>query len=179
MMKPLFKLDELTWREDPILLDVESIKGLVESSTFFSPEELQIAVELIQERLSKGMYSGYHFLFSERAGAVIGYACYGPIPGTRDSHDLYWIAVKNDQRGFGLGKVILKRVEQKIGALGGRKIYVETSSRDQYKPTQAFYSKCGYKKEAVFRDFYSAGDDKIIYVKTLSHQDGDGFGGSI
>jgi D-alanine-D-alanine ligase len=167
MIMPLLILDELTWREDPIPLDVESIKGLVESSTFFCSEELQIAVELVQERLAKGICSGYHFLFSEQAGAVIGYACFGPIPGTRDSHDLYWIAVKNDQRGFGLGKVILKRVEQKVTTLGGKKIYVETSSRNQYKPTQAFYTKCGYKKEAVFKDFYSPGDDKIVYVKTL------------
>ena len=168
MMKPPFRLDELTWREDPIALDVESIKGLVESSTFFSSEELQIAVELVQERLVKGICSGYYFLFSERAGVVIGYACFGPIPGTRDSHDLYWIAVKNDQRGFGLGKTILRKAEQKMGALGGKKVYVETSSRDQYKSTQAFYGACGYRIEAVLPNFYSLGDDKMIYVKTLS-----------
>ena len=98
---------------------------------------------------------------------MIGYACFGPIPGTKQSYDLYWIAVENDVRGSGLGKEILGKAEQRISELGGKRIYVETSSREQYKPTQAFYSKCGYAKEAVLNDFYSPGDDKSIYVKAM------------
>ena len=98
---------------------------------------------------------------------MIGYACFGPIPGTKESYDLYWIAVENEVRGSGLGKEILGKAEQGISELGGKRIYVETSSREQYEPTQAFYSKCGYEMEAVLKDFYSPGDDKIIYVKVI------------
>ena len=160
--------DLLNWRNEPFSSDIENIRRIVDSTDFFSAQERSIAVELVEERLAKGISSGYHFLFVEKGGAVIGYACFGPIPGTADSYDLYWIVVRNDHRGLGLGKVIMGKTEQKIGALGGKNIYVETSSRHQYRPTQAFYSKCGYNKEAVLRDFYSFGDDKIIYVKTLS-----------
>ena len=164
----LIKDDLLNWRDEPLSSDIENIRRIVRSTDFFSRQERSIAVELAEERLTKGISSGYHFLFAEGEGTVIGYTCFGPIPGTKDSYDLYWIAVRNDHRGFGLGKAIIGKTEQKIGALGGKNIYVETSSRHQYKPTQAFYSKCGYKKEAVLKDFYSLGDDKIIYVKTLS-----------
>jgi ribosomal protein S18 acetylase RimI-like enzyme len=167
-MRDVIKENLLSWREEPLSSDVESIRKIVDSTDFFSREERSMAVELAEERLLKGLSSGYYFLFVEEHKEVIGYACFGPIPGTRDSFDLYWIAVRNDQRGFGLGKVILGKAEQKIDTLGGKKIYIETSSRDQYKPTQAFYNRCGYKKEAVLPDFYSLGDDKIIYVKTLS-----------
>ena len=178
-MKDVIKEDLLNWREEPLSSDVESIRKIVGSTDFFSLEERSIAVELAEERLLKGLSSGYYFLFAEEQKDVIGYACFGPIPATRDSFDLYWIAVRNDQRGFGLGKAILVKAEQKIGTLGGKKIYVETSSRDQYQPTQAFYTKCGYKKEAVLKDFYSPGDDKIVYVKPLSHLDANMTGGSI
>jgi ribosomal protein S18 acetylase RimI-like enzyme len=167
-MKDVIKEDLLNWREEPLSSDVESIRKIVGSTDFFSLEERSIAVELAEERLLKGLSSGYYFLFAEEHKDVIGYACFGPIPGTRDSFDLYWIAVRNDQRGFGLGKTILRKAEQKMGALGGKKVYVETSSRDQYKSTQAFYGACGYRIEAVLPNFYSLGDDKMIYVKTLS-----------
>jgi len=45
---------------------MDSVRGIVESSGFFSAEEVEIAVQLVQERLTKGIQSGYHFLFAER-----------------------------------------------------------------------------------------------------------------
>jgi D-alanine-D-alanine ligase len=177
--RDVIKDDLLNWREEPLSSDIESIRQIIGSTDLFSHQERSIAVELAEERLSKGLSSGYYFLFAEAEGIVIGYACFGPIPGTEDRFDLYWIAVRNDQRDLGLGKAILRKAEEKIGALEGKKIYVETSSRGQYKPTQRFYRRCGYKKEAVLKDFYSPGDDKIIYVKTLLQQEGEGAGRSL
>ena len=158
---------EIVWREEPLCTDLEIIREIVESSGFFSVQETRIAVELVEERLNKGTSSGYCFLFAENREKVLGYSCFGPIPCTENSYDLYWIAVKNELRGLGLGEEILKRTEEKIRLSGGNRIYVETSSRAQYGPTQAFYTKCGYSKEAVIKDFYSKGDDKIIYVRFL------------
>jgi hypothetical protein len=51
--------------------------------------------------------------------------------------------------------------------MGGKRIYVETSSREQYRPTRSFYSCCGYCKEATLEDFYSSGDHKVIYLRML------------
>lgn len=166
--KKSMSLPGIVYREEPLPSDLQGVRKIVASSNFFSKEELDIAFELVEERLLKGVSSGYHFLFAENGeGQMIGYACFGSIPGTRESYDLYWIAVENDVRGSGLGKEILGKVEQRIVALGGKRIYVETSSREQYEPTRAFYSKCGYLKEAELKDFYSPGDAKSIYVKAL------------
>jgi hypothetical protein len=49
----------------------------------------------------------------------------------------------------------------------GRRIYIETSSQAKYAPTREFYRRCGYEPEAVLKDFYADGDDKLIYVKAL------------
>jgi ribosomal protein S18 acetylase RimI-like enzyme len=160
-------LQDITWREEPLATDMETVREIVVSSGFFSDAEIEVAVELVQERLNKGLSSGYYFLFAERGGKVIGYSCFGPIPCTAESYDIYWIAVREDLRRSGLGARILNRVEQKISSMGGKRIYVETSSRDQYKPTQSFYKKCGYREEALLKDFYSPGDQKVIYLKLL------------
>ena len=158
---------EITYREDVRPSDRDHVQHLVHSSGFFSKEEIDIAVELVEERLSKGLQSGYHFLFGERSGDMIGYTCFGPIPGALNRYDLYWIVVHNDFRRLGTGKSLMARTEEIIQKLGGQRIYIDTSARDQYRPTGLFYDCCGYRKEAVLKDFYERGDDKIIYLKTI------------
>jgi ribosomal protein S18 acetylase RimI-like enzyme len=124
-------------------------------------------VELIEERLVKGLRSGYHFLFAEQNGQVLGYTCFGPIACTIASYNFYWIVVHNNARGRGIGKELLRRSEEIIAAQGGERLYIETASRDQYNPTRRFYFDCGYRKEALLEDFYAPGDGKVIYVKVL------------
>ena len=157
----------ISYRDRPIPSDVDSIRNIVRSSGFFSSEEVEMAVELLQENLSRGESSGYYFSFVEISERVVGYSCYGPIPCTKESYDLYWIAVLHEFRGRGIGRDLLQRTEEKIGEMGGKRIYVDTSSREQYEPTRSFYRAGGYEQEAVLKDFYSPGDDKVIYVKQL------------
>ncbi len=155
----------MTYRENVTPDDCEHVRQIVTSTGFFSEAEIDIAVELVEERLAKGTGSDYDFLFAEQQGNVIGYTCFGHIDGTEASYDLYWIAVHQDARGNGLGKTLLRKSEEMIAARGGQRVYIETSSREQYVPTRAFYLRCGYRQEALLEDFYGPGDGKVIYVK--------------
>lgn len=168
MKEPAKHLGSLVFRENPKPSDSEDILDIVRSSSFFSPEECGIAVELIEERWRMGEASGYFFLFAEKEERVIGYTCFGPIPGTRESYDLYWIAVHQDYRGAGLGKKLLDRSEELMTAKGCGRIYIETSCRELYTPTRQFYEKCGYRAEAILKDYYAPGDSKAIYLKELT-----------
>jgi len=143
------------------------VREIVESSGFFYPYEVDVSVELVEERLQKGISTGYHFLFAEREERVLGYSCFGPIACTLGSYDLYWIAVRDDCRGLGLGGALLARTERKVREQGGCRLYAETSSRTQYEPTRRFYQRCDYREEAVLADFYAPGDHKVIFVKVL------------
>jgi ribosomal protein S18 acetylase RimI-like enzyme len=154
---------KLIFRYEPTVEDVESVKEIVISTNFFQDHEIPVAVELVQERLEKGLESGYRFIFASIEGKTIAYACYGEIPCTKGSYDLYWIVTHNDYRGKGIGKAIMAEVEKQIKCIGGRVIYIETSSKPQYKPTRQFYENYGCVTEAVLKDFYDYGDDKIIY----------------
>jgi GNAT superfamily N-acetyltransferase len=147
--------------------DSDLVRDIATSTGFFRPDEIGIAVELVEERLRVGLASGYHFIFAERDRRVLGYSCYGPVPLTLHSYDIYWMAVRKEEQGAGIGKMLLERSEAAIGELGGRRIYIETSSKELYSGTRRFYERCGYRAEATLREFYSPGDDKLIYVKAI------------
>jgi D-alanine-D-alanine ligase len=147
--------------------DPGHVRAIVAASGFFTPAETAVAVELVEERLLRGAASGYFFIFAEAQGRVVGYACYGPVPATLTTWDLYWIAVDPERRRGGLGRALLTRAEQAIAAAGGRDVYIETSSRGLYGPTREFYLAAGYRLAAEFADFYAPGDGKLVYVKRL------------
>ncbi len=109
----------ITYREEVVPPDRHHVRRIVESSGYFHPAEVQVAVELVEERLAKGAASGYHFVFADRGERTIGYTCYGPIAATAGSFDLYWIAVDQANRGKGLGGALLAYTEQRIRASGG------------------------------------------------------------
>jgi ribosomal protein S18 acetylase RimI-like enzyme len=157
-----FTFRDQVWDDDPA-----AIRRIVADTGFFNEAELDIAMELVAERLQKGRSSGYEFCFAQAGSTLAGYACFGPIAGTLASFDLYWIAVAPGFQGRGLGQALLARAERAIAAAGGQRVYIETSSRAQYRDTRAFYGRCGYRLEAVLADFYAPADDKLILVRQL------------
>jgi ribosomal protein S18 acetylase RimI-like enzyme len=157
-------------RDDVRPGDEAAVRRIVGSTGFFHAAEIEIAAELVRERQLRGLASGYRFLFAESVAddRVVGYSCFGEIPCSIGSYDLYWIAVDATAQRHGLGRRLLAVTEDVVRALGGRRIYIETSGRAQYRPTQAFYERCGYRLEAELADFYAPGDPKLIYVRSLA-----------
>ncbi len=164
------QLHGVTWRTEPRPEDPERVGRLVDLTGFFHPEEIQVAMELVRERLAKGASCGYEFILAEQYGRLVGYTCFGPIACTRGSFDLYWIAVHPDFQRKGLGRRLIRDTEARIRKAGGNRIYVDTSQRDQYASTRTFYEACGYRLETVLKDFYAPEDGKVIYCKVLSKQ---------
>jgi acetoin utilization deacetylase AcuC-like enzyme/GNAT superfamily N-acetyltransferase len=158
-------MNDLRWRYALQPEDPGRIRRLVASTGFFNPEEVEVAEELVRERLAKADASGYYFVIAEHQGRMAGYTCYGPIAGSANSFDLYWIAVHPEYQRRGLGRRLLQESERLIYAAGGRRIYIETSQRSDYASTRIFYETCGYILEANLKDFYAPGDSKAIYCK--------------
>ncbi len=160
-------MPEPTFREHVQERDADDVRDIVASTGFFSDEEADVAVELVREHLHKGPASGYLFVFAEVDGRTVGYACYGPVPCTLNTFDLYWIAVRTDTRGRGLGRALLGQVEERLRGPGRAKLVAETSSRPQYAPTRNFYLACGFEEEARIRDYYAPGEDVLYFTKSL------------
>jgi GNAT superfamily N-acetyltransferase len=157
----------LTFRTTPEQKDINRVREIIESTGFFYDFETDIACELVDERLKGGESTGYHFVFAEADGLTVAYSNFGHIDMTKSCFDLYWIVTHNDFRGKGIGKELLEETYRQARKMGCTKIIAETSGRDQYKPTHEFYIRAGYLLEAVIKDYYDMGDDKLIYTKRL------------
>lgn len=154
-------------REEVVPRDRDGVRVIVENTGFFRPDEVAIAVELVEEHLARGAASGYNFVFAELSDELAGYACYGPIACTVASFDLYWIAVDTRWQRHGIGRMLVEAVESRIAAIGGARIYIDTSGQAKYASTRAFYERSGFRCDARLPDFYAPGDDRVIYVKVL------------
>jgi len=159
----------ITFRTAVKFEDIEDVTEIVRSTNFFREDEVLVARELVEEAFHKGKESGYEFIFAEVNGRTIAYSCYGLIPCTLKSYDLYWIATHNDFRGKGIGRIVLEKTEEAVMQLGGKTVYVETSSKEQYVSTRVFYEKNNYILKAQFEDFYDIGDDKCVYIKVVNN----------
>ncbi len=155
------------YRDDVRPDDCHAVRALVTGTGYFLTDEIDLAAELVEERLSHGAASGYDFVFAEIGKSLVGYACYGPIPCTRASFDLYWIAVDPQHQRNGIGRSLVAAVQQRVLARGGERIYIDTSGKDQYLPTRSFYERNGFYCDARLKDFYAPGDDRVIYAKVL------------
>ena len=62
---------------------------------------------------------------------------------------------------------MMKHIELLLKQKGGRILIVETSSDDAQIAARNFYKKIGYTQEAVIRDFWKDGEDKIVFWKRL------------
>ena len=157
----------LTFRTTPEKRDIQRIREIVESTGFFYDFETDVAVELVEERLRDGESTGYHFVFAEVDGVTAAYSCFGHIEMTKSCFDLYWIVTHHDFRGKGVGKKLLDKTYEEARKMGCKIIIAETSGREHYAPTRAFYVSAGYTLEATIKDYYDDGDDKLMYTKRI------------
>lgn len=146
--------------------DREPLAALIRRIETFSPQEVEVAIELVDIALTAGS-KDYTILVADRGGQLVGYVCYGPTPMTEDSYDLYWIASAPEVRGQGVGAALVSGMEGDLRRRKGRLIRVETSATEAYGPTRGFYASMKYMEEARIRDFYKVGDDLIILTKRM------------
>lgn len=100
------------------------------------------------------------------AGPVaIGYCA--PERMTEGTWNMLLIAVDPARQGEGIGAAIMGETERRLTKAGHRILLVETSGLPEFEATRAFYRGLGYYEEARIRDFYQAGEDKVVFRKAL------------
>jgi ribosomal protein S18 acetylase RimI-like enzyme len=147
--------------------DKASVMAILKQTEFFRPEELKVAEEVFDDAIADGCDGDYQSFVATDGHKTIGWVCFGPTPCTAGTFDIYWVAVDRAEQNRGVGTSLVQYATALIKNRKGRMITVDTSGSDRYLPSRGFYEKLGYCKEACIKDFYSAGDDKIIYIKHL------------
>jgi len=126
-----------------------------------------IAVELLDDSLAGD--GDYRFLGAYEGDELVGYVCWGPVPGTAGTYDLYWLVVDPARQCSGVGTRLVEAVEHRLISDGARLVVVETSSLPEYASTRAFYERRGYTRGATVPGYYAPGDDLVIYRKDLAN----------
>ncbi len=101
------------------------------------------------------------------ADEALGAAYYVPEPLTEGTWNVLMICVDPAAHGQGIGTLLMRHVEGELSGKGARVLLVETSSTPGFARTRGFYDMLGYDREARIRDYYAAGDDKVIFLKAL------------
>jgi ribosomal protein S18 acetylase RimI-like enzyme len=149
----------------------EEIGRIAAEVGVFDEEEVATVYELFDEYVGDPVGSGYYFLSYRQDGHTLGFACYGPTPLTEGTYDLYWICTARQVHQQGIGRALLRRVEEELRAQGGRLIIISTSSRPEYQPARDFYQRTGCTLDGVVPDYYKPGDDLVLYSRRVPPQD--------
>ena len=155
--------------------DLPAVEALTRACRVFRDAEVRVALEVLGAALGvgRGRDPDYETIGAEVGGTLAGWACWGPVPSTVGTFDLYWIAVAPEYQGHGVGSALLARVEESVAGRA-RLIVVETAGREEYAATRRFYESHRYAVAARIPDYYELGDDLVTYVKQMSESRKDG-----
>ncbi|MDG2989689.1 GNAT family N-acetyltransferase [Candidatus Synechococcus calcipolaris G9] len=146
--------------------DTNALLALAEATGLFESNQIEELAQMLNQHFSdktdsQGMW------FSDHDNELVGIAYVAPERMTEGTWNLYLIAIHPNHQRQGRGAALLRHIEQMLTKHGERVLLVETSGLKDFEYVRAFYRKSGYDEEARIREFYKAGDDKIIFRKAL------------
>lgn len=143
--------------------DLDSLKIVLDSCGLFPSEYLD---EMISDYFNNLHTNEIWFTYVENNSPIsIGYCI--PEKLTSGTYNLLAIGVSENHQRKGVAVEMMNFIEQKLKTIGARVLIVETSSDDAQIGARNLYQKLGYNQEAVIRDFWNEGEDKIVYWKKL------------
>lgn len=143
--------------------DIPSLKQVLDSIELFPSAYLD---DMIADYFNNPESQDIWFAKVE-GDTVVSIAFCAPEKFTEGTYNLYAIGVQKTQQGKGIGKEMMDYLEDRLRKEGQRILIVETSGSEEMELTRKFYLQCGYTKEATIREFWQAGEDKVIFWKKL------------
>jgi ribosomal protein S18 acetylase RimI-like enzyme len=83
------------------------------------------------------------------------------------SWNMIAIGVSKAMQGKGIGLSLVQDLETHLIQRGARILVADTSGLPDFAPARAFYAKAGYQSVGRIPDFWAAGDDKVVFWKSL------------
>ncbi|MEM7642281.1 MAG: GNAT family N-acetyltransferase [Pseudomonadota bacterium] len=143
--------------------DRATILSIGEDSGLFAPEEVGFFADDF-DSWSPGGDDPRLWLLAEDGSAAAQVA---PEPMSDAVWNLLFIATHPTARRKGRARALINRVEEAVRAEGGRLLLIDTASVDDQAPARAAYVAAGYGREAVIRDYYGDGVDRVTFRKRL------------
>lgn len=144
--------------------DLSFLKKTIDSTELFPSELLD---EMIDDYLHNSNSQDIWITSIDEKNTPISVAFCAPEKLTEGTYNLYAIAVHKNHQGKGVGADMMRYLENRLSESNQHLLIVETSSLPTFELTRQFYVQLEYHQEAIIRNFYSKGDDKVIFIKQL------------
>jgi len=152
----MLKIREMTHVDRPVVKEIAVSTGLFGEEDWMDPDLTSL------EKDHKWIVA------TTDDGDVKGAAYFAPELVSDRLWNTFFLAVKADSQGHGVGRFIMSYIERQARDSGIRTLIVETSNQEAYSGARTFYTSLGYVKEAEIRDYYGEGDNKIVFWKSLA-----------
>ena len=129
----------------------------IELLCFNDPWDYKAMIEMMTLYLTS-------FYVAEADGRIIGFSA-GAIEDTDEEKygHVCNIAVTPEMRGFGIGRLLLRKVERDFFLEGCRACSLEV--RKSNTNAHGFYERLDYEDVIVFGGYYSDGEDAIVMMR--------------
>lgn len=150
--------------------DIPSIQELARDSGMFAPDDLAALDGMLQDQLAAAASDHRWFVAQVAPEGFAGAAYVAREPFADRVWNLYFLAVVHGFQRSGVGAALVSEVVEGLmrdGASVARVLLVETSSTEDFAAARAFYSREGFEREALIREYYGPDDHKIVYWLSL------------
>jgi len=138
--------------------DIAAIGALAETAGLFPAADLPAMI-------APGLAGGPDtWLVTGPEAAATGFAFARPEELTDRVWNVCALATAPEVRNRGLARKLLTAMET---ALDARMIVIETTQLPEQVAARALYLAAGYSEEGRVRDYYAAGEDKVIFRKVV------------
>lgn len=144
--------------------DLADLQEVLDGTELFPSE---ILPDMVSNFLS-GDEGSDVWLTCEVDGKAVGFCYAVPEELTDRAWNMLALAVLPLLQGKGHGGALVAQLETMLKHRGQRVLIADTSGMDAFAQTREFYRRNGYAEEARIRDFWAAGDDKIVFWKSLA-----------
>ncbi len=149
--------------------DAAEVIEVVVAADMFTADEVPFLEEMLSGYEAAARDEGHvAVVVDEGPMGVAGVAYYRPKEAADRVWDLTMIAVHPQLQGRGTGRGLMRHVEADLAARGARLLAVRTSGTGQYAGTRAFYARCGYDRVAEVPDWWTDGDDLVLFTRRLA-----------
>ena len=142
--------------------DIACLRSVIEATGLFPADMLD---DMLAPYFDGAVSDDLWLTNARGEPCLVGYCV--PERMTEGSWNILLMAVCPTVQGEGHGGLLLRAIEDILRKRQARIVLVETSGLEAFARVRKFYRECGYEEEARIREFYTAGEDKIIFRKAL------------
>lgn len=151
--------------------DAEEVLRIANECPSLTAEDLMFVEESAWETAFSSLESSSTFvkahIVNEEEEQLIGFACFGKIPGEQDYYELFCIAVDDSFQNIGIGAAILDEVERQVKLNEGKMVFCEIPEGRTYSSMQYFLKAVGYDIHSRHYKFFIPSKGNLVYARSV------------